>query len=77
MVRILSFGSLLCLGHQWNSHRTRLAELNGKKHKLYLIGRSWFYVYTVEPLIMDTLKSGQPPYNGQTVHPLPVILGIR
>ena len=27
--------------------------------------------YTVEPLIMDTLKSGQPPYNGHTVHPLP------
>ena len=27
---------------------------------------------TVEPLIMDTLKSGQPPYNGQTVHPLPI-----
>ena len=25
--------------------------------------------YTVEPLIMNTLKSGQPPYNGQTVHP--------
>ena len=23
----------------------------------------------VEPLIMDTLKSGQPPYNGQTVCP--------
>ena len=28
--------------------------------------------YTVEPLIMDTLKSGQPPYNGQPVHPLPI-----
>ena len=27
--------------------------------------------YTVEPLIMDNLKSGQPPYNGHTVHPLP------
>ena len=27
--------------------------------------------YTVEPLIMDTLNSGQPPYNGHTVHPLP------
>ena len=27
---------------------------------------------TVEPLIMDTLKSGQPPYNGHTVHPLPI-----
>ena len=25
---------------------------------------------TVEPLIMDTPKSGQPPYNGQTVRPL-------
>ena len=25
----------------------------------------------VEPLITDTLKSGQPLYNGQTVHPLP------
>ena len=24
----------------------------------------------VEPLIMDTLKSGQSPYNGQTIHPL-------
>ena len=23
-------------------------------------------------MIMDTLKSGQPPYNGQTVHPLPI-----
>ena len=32
-----------------------------------------FKPYTVEPLIMDTLKSGQPPYNGQTVHPLPMI----
>ena len=21
---------------------------------------------------MDPLKSGQPPYNGQTVHPLPI-----
>ena len=29
-------------------------------------------VNTVEPLTMDTLKSGQPPYNGQTVHPLPI-----
>ena len=29
-------------------------------------------LYTVEPLIMDTLKSRQPPYNGQTVHPLPI-----
>ena len=29
-------------------------------------------VYTVEPLIMDTPKSGQPPYNGHTVHPLPI-----
>ena len=28
----------------------------------------------MEPLIMDALKSGQPPYNGQTVHPLPIIL---
>ena len=27
---------------------------------------------TVEPLIMDTLKCGQPPYNGHTVHPLPI-----
>ena len=27
----------------------------------------------VEPLIMDTLKSGQPLYNGQTVHPLPIV----
>ena len=24
----------------------------------------------MEPPIMDTLKSGQPPYNRQTVHPL-------
>ena len=27
---------------------------------------------TVEPLIMDTPKSRQPPYNGQTVRPLPI-----
>ena len=27
---------------------------------------------TVEPLIVDILKSGQPPYNGQTVHPLSI-----
>ena len=26
--------------------------------------------YTVEPLIMETLKSGQPPYNGQNCLPL-------
>ena len=26
----------------------------------------------VELLIMDTPKSGQPPYNGHTVHPLPI-----
>ena len=26
---------------------------------------------TVEPPIVDTLKSGQPPYNGQTACPLP------
>ena len=26
----------------------------------------------MEPLIMGTEKSGQPPHNGQTVHPLPV-----
>ena len=32
--------------------------------------RGW--ITTVEPLIMDTLKSGQPPYNGHTVHPLPI-----
>ena len=25
------------------------------------------YAHTVEPLIMDTLKNGQPPYNGHTV----------
>ena len=30
------------------------------------------YGCTMEPLIMDTLKSGQPPYNGHTVHPLPM-----
>ena len=29
------------------------------------------YGYTVEPPIVDTLKSGQPPYNGQTACPLP------
>ena len=29
-------------------------------------------LYTVEPLVVDTLKSGQPPYNGQTVCPFPV-----
>ena len=29
-------------------------------------------IYTVEPLIMDTPKSRQPPYNGQTVRPLPI-----
>ena len=28
--------------------------------------------YTVEPLVMDTVKSGRPPYNGHTVHPLPL-----
>ena len=27
---------------------------------------------TVVPPIMDTLMSGQPPYNGHTVHPLPI-----
>ena len=27
---------------------------------------------TVEPPIMDTLKSGQPPYNGHTARPLPI-----
>ena len=26
----------------------------------------------MEPPIMDTLKGGQPPYNGQTVNPLPI-----
>ena len=31
-----------------------------------------FVLYTVEPLIMDTLKIGQPPYNGHTGHPLPI-----
>ena len=30
-------------------------------------------IYTVEPLITDTPKSGQPPYNGHTVHPLPIL----
>ena len=29
-------------------------------------------MYTVEPPIMDTLKSGQPPYNGHAVRPLPI-----
>ena len=29
-------------------------------------------ICTVEPLIMDTPKSGQPPYNGQSVRPLPI-----
>ena len=28
--------------------------------------------YTVEPPIMDTPRSGQPPYNGQTTCPLPI-----
>ena len=28
--------------------------------------------YTVEPPIMDSPKSGQPPYNGHTVHYLPM-----
>ena len=27
--------------------------------------------YVLEPPIVDTPKSGQPPYNGQTVCPLP------
>ena len=31
----------------------------------------YMYAYTVEPPIVDTPKSGQPPYNGQTVCPLP------
>ena len=30
-----------------------------------------------EPPIMDTLKSGQPPYNGHTVHPPACILSIH
>ena len=30
------------------------------------------FLTTVEPLIMDTPKSRQPPYNGQTVRPLPI-----
>ena len=29
--------------------------------------------FTVKPPIMDTLKSGQPPYNGHTVRPLPIV----
>ena len=33
-------------------------------------------INTVEPLIMDTLKSGQPPYNGQTVSPLSIYMSI-
>ena len=32
---------------------------------------------TVEPLIMDTLKSEEPPYNGQTVHPLPIYCTVH
>ena len=28
----------------------------------------------MEPPIMDSQKSRQPPYNGQTVHPLPILL---
>ena len=32
---------------------------------------SFLFLCYVKPLIMDTLKSGQPPYNGHTVHPLP------
>ena len=36
------------------------------------IGVSWVnFMYTVEPPIMDTPKSGQPPYNGQSACPLP------
>ena len=38
--------------------------------------RRGIYMHTlregVEPPIMDTLKSGQPPYNGQTVHSLAI-----
>ena len=33
---------------------------------------SVLYSNIVEPLIMDTLKSGQPPYSGQTARPLPI-----
>ena len=31
----------------------------------------YMYAYTVEPPIVVTPKSGQPPYNGQTACPLP------
>ena len=34
------------------------------------VGNSTQYTITVEPPMMDTVKSGQPPYNGHTVRPL-------
>ena len=36
------------------------------------LGRTRPQHNTVERPIMDTLKSGQPPYNGHTVCPLPI-----
>ena len=49
-------------------------------YKQYVGSRKTFLIHTVrqcefgttvEPPIMNTRKSGQPPYNGQTVRPLP------
>ena len=38
--------------------------------------RRFYFSRTVEPQIMDTLKSGKPPYNGHTVRPLPAYSNV-
>ena len=47
-------------------------NISKKPMNLVLFRSHLVLQYTVEPLIMDTLKSGQPPYNGHTVYPLPI-----
>ena len=54
----------------WQKHRQN--QRNSVHNYLKRLRHTIECVYTVEPPIMDTPKSGQPPYNGQTAHPLPI-----
>ena len=53
----------------WREESERRSDRNGQPE--------YDLIRTVKPLIMDTPKSGKPPYNGHTVCPLSIQLYLR
>ena len=61
---------VLC-GCDMTHHSTHLYSTYCKFKVAYCVRSVHTHINTVEPPIVDTPKSGQPPYNGQTACPLP------